>query len=168
MKKSKKLIGWEEWCALPNLGIPAIKAKIDTGAKTSSLYAFDIEPFTKDGHKHVSFQIHPIQRNKKIAITCSARLVDYRYITSSTGQKEKRYVIQTVIELNLKKCHIELTLAKRDTMAFRMLLGREALRTCELNVDPSKSCLLGKLDKLHIKTLYTNPLYACMSQLRSH
>lgn len=156
MKKSKNLIGWEEWCSLSDLGIPAIKAKIDTGAKTSALYAFNIEPFLKDGQKHVNFQIHPIQRNKKIVIKCSAPLVDYRYITSSSGQKEKRYVIQTIIELNLKKCPIELTLAKRDTLAFRMLLGREALRTCQLIVDPSKSCLLGKLDKLHIKTLYSS------------
>lgn len=154
MKKTKKLIGWEEWCALPNLHIPAIKAKIDTGAKTSSLYAFAIEPFYRDGLEYVSFQIHPIQRNKKIVIKCHAPLVDYRYITSSTGQKEKRYVIQTFIEINLKKCPIELTLAKRDTLAFRMLLGREALRTCELTVDPSKSCLLGKIDQQHIKSLY--------------
>jgi len=156
VKKSskKKLIGWEEWCALPDLDIPAIKAKVDTGAKTSALYAFAIEPFLKDGQEYVSFQIHPIQRNKKIVIKCSAPLIDYRYITSSTGQKEKRYVIQTFIELNSKKCSIELTLAKRDTMTFRMLLGREALRTCELIVDPSKSCLLGKLDKQQIKSLY--------------
>lgn len=154
MKKIKKLIAWEEWCALPDLGIPAIKAKIDTGAKTSALHAFAIEPFTKDGHKHVSFQIHPIQRNQKIVIKCSAPLVDYRYITSSTGQKEKRYVIQTLITLNLEQWLIELSLAKRDTMAFRMLLGREALRKGKLIVDPSKSCLLGKLGKHQIKSLY--------------
>lgn len=154
--KKKQLIAWEEWCALPELHIPAIKAKIDTGAKTSALHAFNIEPFLKDGQKHVCFQIHPIQRNKKIVITCCAPLVDHRYITSSTGQKEKRYVIETIIELNSKKWKIELTLAKRDTMAFRMLLGRKALRTGNFIVDPSKSHLLGKLDKEYIKSLYNS------------
>lgn len=155
-KRIKKIIAWEEWCALPVLGIPAIKAKIDTGAKTSALYAFNIEPFVKDSQKHVNFQIHPIQRNKKIAIQCTAPLIDYRYITSSTGHKEKRYIIQTIIRLNEKEWIIELSLARRENMAFRMLLGREAMRKGKLIVDPSKSYLLGKIDKHAIKLLYQN------------
>lgn len=154
MKKVKKVIAWEEWCALPILGIPAIKFKADTGAKTSALDALNIEPFIKNGQKYVAFQIHPIQRNKKIIIQCSAPLIDFRYITSSTGQKEKRYVIQTIIRLHDKEWPIELTLARRTNLAFRMLLGREAIRKGKLIVDPSKSCLLGKINKLDVKNLY--------------
>lgn len=154
VKKTKKVISWEEWCALPILGIPAIKLKADTGAKTSALYALNIAPFIKNGQKYVAFQIHPIQRNKKIVIQCSAPLIDFRFVTSSTGQKEKRYVIQTIIRLNDKEWPIELTLAKRTNLAFRMLLGREAIRKGKLIVDPAKSCLLGKINKHTIKTLY--------------
>lgn len=154
VKKTKKVIAWEEWCALPILGIPAIKFKADTGAKTSALYALNIAPFLKNGQNYVAFQIHPIQRNKKILIQCSAPLIDFRYVTSSTGQKEKRYVIQTIIRLNEKEWPIELTLAKRTNLAFRMLLGREAIRKGKLIVDPAKSYVLGKIDIQTIKTLY--------------
>lgn len=154
--KKRTIIAWEEWCGLPILGIPAIKLKADTGAKTSALAAINIKPFiNKDGKNYVAFQIYPIQRNKKIIIYCTAPLVDFRHVTSSTGQREKRYVIQTMINLNQKEWLIELTLAKRKNLAFRMLLGREAMRKGHLIVDPSKSCLLGKKSKQDIKGLYS-------------
>lgn len=153
--KKRTIIAWEEWCGLPMLGIPAIKLKADTGAKTSALAAINIKPFIKERKNYVSFQIYPIQRNKKIIIQCSAPLIDFRYITSSTGQREKRYVIQTMINLNEQEWLIELTLAKRTNLAFRMLLGREAMRKGRLIVDPSKSCLLGKKSKLDIRVLYS-------------
>lgn len=156
--KKRTIIAWEEWCALPLLGIPAIKLKADTGAKTSALAASNIELFMKDGQKYVSFQIYPIQKNKKITIQCSAPLVDFRYITSSTGQREKRYVIKTVINLNNQEWPIELTLARRKNLAFRMLLGREAIRKGHLIVDPSKSCLLGKISKQDIKMFYSDQI----------
>lgn len=153
--KKKTIIAWEEWCALPDLGIPAIKLKADTGAKTSALAAANIKLIIKEGETYVSFQIYPIQRNKKIIIDCCAPLIDYRYITSSTGQREKRYVIKTTINLNQEEWLIELTLARRKNLAFRMLLGREAIRKGHLVVDPSKSCLLGKMNKQAIKMLYS-------------
>ncbi len=153
--KKKTIIAWEEWCALPDLGIHAIKLKADTGAKTSALAATNIKPFIKEGQTYVSFQIYPIQRNTKIVVQCCSPLVDYRYITSSTGQREKRYVIKTMINLNHQQWLIELTLARRKNLAFRMLLGREAIRKGHLIVDPSKSCLVGKMTKQDIKILYS-------------
>lgn len=155
IKKLKRLIGFKEWCGLPGLHIPAIKVKIDTGAKTSALYAFDIEPFKRHGEDYVHFKIHPIQGNKKIVIQCTAPIIDYRYITSSTGQKEKRYVIKTIIQFATNQWEIELTLADRTGMTFRMLLGREAIKKGNFIIDPTKSYLLGKMDKNHIKSFYS-------------
>jgi len=154
-KKNKTIIGWEEWCKFPELELCAIKAKVDTGAKTSCLHAFNIGTFTKNDKKYVQFYIHPIQKNKKIVRKCISEVVDYRYVTNSGGIKEKRYVIKTQLILAGKDWEIELTLAKRDSMAFRMLLGREAIRKAKFLVDPSKSCFHGKLKPQQIKNLYT-------------
>ncbi len=155
-KKQKILIGWEEWCAFPELKLPAIKAKVDTGAKTSCLHAFNIETFNENGQKYVRFSIHPMQNNKRTVRVCTSPIVDYRYVTNSGGKKEKRYVIKSDIKMDGRKWTIEITLAKRDTMSFRMLLGREAMRKGGLVVDPSKSCRLGKVDKETFKQLYEN------------
>ena len=143
-KSPKTIIGWEEWCALPDLGLPAVKAKIDTGAKTSALHAYDIELFTEDKDDYVRFKIHPLQRNNALERCCVAPLIDYRYVTSSNGEREKRYVIQTQIEFPSVCVKAELTLTSRHNMAFRMLLGREALRKAKFAVDPAKSFVLGK------------------------
>ncbi len=143
-RKPKTIIGWEEWCELPDLGLPAIKAKIDTGAKTSAIHAFDIETFTEDGNKFVRFKIHPIQGSRRIKRECVAPLIDQRTITSSNGEREKRYVILTPIIMGSLRIKAELTLTSRHKMRFRMLLGREALRKAKLVVDPSKTFLLGK------------------------
>lgn len=152
-RKPKMLIGWEEWCALPNLGLPAIKAKIDTGAKTSALHAYDIEPFKEDGGEFVRFKIHPLQKNDELEKICVAPLADYRYVISSNGEREKRFVIATELEFPDKRILAELTLTSRHKMAFRMLLGREALRKAKYAVDPSKSFLLGK--KKNVIELYS-------------
>lgn len=145
MRKPKTLIGWEEWCAFPDLGLPAIKAKVDTGAKTSAIHAYDIKPFTKDGQKFVRFKIHPLQKNQTLEIECTAPLADHRNVTSSNGEREKRYVIKTPLVLGDKIIKTELTLTSRHKMAFRMLLGRDAICKAKLAVDPAKSFLLGKI-----------------------
>jgi len=143
--KPKNLIGWEEWCAFPELGLPAIKAKVDTGAKTSCIHAYDIKTFTKDGVKFVCFKIHPIQKNKDLEVECTAPLSDYRNVTSSNGEREKRYVIQTPLTLGSKTITAEVTLTSRHNMAFRMLLGRDAIGKAKFAVDPVKSFQLGKV-----------------------
>lgn len=145
MKQPKKLIGWEEWCAFPDLGLPAIKAKVDTGAKTSAIHAYDIEPFTQEGVEYVRFKIHPLQKNKALEVSCSAALSDYRNVTSSNGEREKRYVIKTPLILGEKTIEAEVTLTSRHKMTFRMLLGRDAIVKAKLAVDPAKSFLFGKI-----------------------
>ena len=151
MKKEKSIIGWREWLALPELGIQAIKAKIDTGARTSALHTFGLEPFEQDGNLKVRFGIHPLQRRKDIEINCVADVVDRRRVTSSDGQSERRFVIRTCVALGALRWPIELTLTNRRSMRFRMLLGRAAIGGYLL-VDPAKSYLSGRrLSKLYPK-----------------
>lgn len=154
--RSKTIIGWEEWCALPALELPAVKVKVDTGAKTSALHAYDIEVFVKDKIKWVRFKIHPVQGNNKIVRSCVAPLVDRRGVTSSNGEREKRCVVKTPIEFNNIRVDAEVTLTSRHNMAFRMLLGRDALRKAKFIVDPTKSYLLGK--KKNTEELYQHHL----------
>jgi hypothetical protein len=143
------VIGWREWLALPDLGIQAIKAKVDTGARTSALHTFGLEPFEKDGTLKVKFTVHPLQRRNDIEVCCVADVVDRRRVTSSDGQSEKRYVIQTIVALGEVRWPIELSLTNRKSMRFRMLLGRAAV-TGPLLVDPAKSYLTGrKLSKIY-------------------
>ncbi|PIR31744.1 MAG: ATP-dependent zinc protease [Alphaproteobacteria bacterium CG11_big_fil_rev_8_21_14_0_20_44_7] len=153
---TKTLVGWEEWFSLPELGLPAIKAKIDSGAKTSSIHATQIKVSEEDGRQYVSFNVCPLQKTVKHKLRCKALLVDRRYVSDSGGHKEKRYVIKTPIVVNGKSYDIEITLADRKTMAFRMLLGRKAMRAAHIIVDPAKSCCLGKHKNSEIKTLYEN------------
>ncbi len=130
--------GWREWVALPDLGVDLIKVKIDTGARTSALHAFDVERFDVGDAAWVRFVVHPRQRHRQPAIACTARLVDERMITSSNGTQEHRYVITTLLRLGTSEWPIEVTLTNRDEMTFRMLLGRQAIRRHAL-VDPSRS-----------------------------
>ncbi|MGB3494780.1 MAG: ATP-dependent zinc protease [Elainellaceae cyanobacterium] len=134
------LIGWREWLTLPELGISSIKAKIDTGARTSSLYAFNIEPFDRDGVHHVRFKVHPSQHDETETIESEAPLLDQRQVKNSGGKAELRPVILTPVSLNGQLWPIELTLTHRRGMQFRMLLGREAVRKRFL-VDPGRSYL---------------------------
>lgn len=120
-------LGWEEWVGLPDLGLPALKAKIDTGARTSALHAFDIEPFGSSRAPKVRFAIHPIPGRDDVSIPCSARITDRREVTSSNGEAELRYVIESHLAVGGRRWPIEITLTDRGTMAYRMLIGRQAL-----------------------------------------
>ncbi len=146
MKKQRSIIGWREWISLPQLSIPRIKAKIDTGARTSALHTFWVEIFQDQGKDKVRFAIHPFQRSPKKAIVYTADLVDFRWVMDSGGHREQRYVIATEILLGDKCQTVEITLTSRDDMRFRMLLGRTALHNHFL-VNPSASYLLGKKKK---------------------
>lgn len=131
-------LGWEEWVALPQLGLPAMKAKVDTGAKTSALHAFEIEPFGPAARPRVRFAVHPIPGREDLSIPCSAEIVDRRDVTSSNGETELRYVIATEITVGGRSWPIEMTLTDRGNMAYRMLLGRQALGE-EIVVSPGES-----------------------------
>jgi hypothetical protein len=146
MDPSCSLIGWREWVALPDLNILHIKAKIDTGARTSALHAFEVDTFQENGKNKVRFALHPKQRSVKKVITCVTDLVDTRTVTDSGGHKELRHVIQTDIIAGAQRWPIEITLTCREDMRFRFLLGRNALRG-HYCVEPAASYLLGKNKK---------------------
>lgn len=140
-KKTIKLlprIGWREWVSLPDLGLTHIKAKIDTGARTSALHAFALQPFKDGNQQKIRFDIHPLQHNTEYVETCVADVIDVRLITDSGGHSEERYVISTPIKIGNEIWPIEITLTERDTMLFRMLLGRSAIRKRFL-VNPGRS-----------------------------
>ncbi|MCQ8184150.1 30S ribosomal protein S6--L-glutamate ligase [Parvularcula maris] len=122
-------LGWEEWISLPALGLPAMKAKVDTGAKTSSLHAFTVEPFGPASKPKIRFGIHPIPERPDIEVYCSADVIDKRDVTSSNGETERRWTISTEIEIGGQKWPILLTLTDREGMTFHMLLGRQALES---------------------------------------
>lgn len=142
-------VGWEEWLGLPDLGLPALKAKVDTGARTSALHAFTVQPFGDLNKPRVRFGLHPIPERPDIEIYCSAEVVDRREVTSSNGQSELRYVIETPLKIGNETWPIQITLANRENMAYRMLLGRQALEEevagRVVSVRPDASCLQGEL-----------------------
>lgn len=136
-------VGWREWILLPELGLPVVKAKIDTGARTSCLHAFSVEPFDKEGKQWLRFGIHPHQHDTEAEVYSEAEVIDKRLVSDSGGHKEERYIIKTNIELANQHWPIEISLTNRDSMLFRMLIGRTAMKN-KIIVDPAKSFLLGK------------------------
>ena len=136
-------VGWREWIAFPELGLPHVKAKMDTGARTSALHAFELEPFDRDGREWVRFAIHPLQRRTDLVVWRETEVADVRAVSDSGGHKEQRYVIHTDLVLGGKRWPIECTLTNRDTMLFRVLLGRTALAG-RILVDPENSYLTGR------------------------
>jgi hypothetical protein len=139
----KQTLGWREWLALPDLGIDYIKAKVDTGARTSALHAFRVELFDKDGEAWVRFGMHPLQYDPDEVVECEARLLDQREVRDSGGHSEMRYVIHSTIQIGDEQVDAEITLTDRESMKFRMLLGRTAMRGNYL-VDPGRSYLSRK------------------------
>lgn len=135
---AQTILGWREWISLPDLGISGIKAKIDTGARSSSLHAFDIEKFDHDGEPWVEFKVHPLQHEDRTTVPCKARIKDYRQVTDSGGHHSMRYVIETTICIGEEHFSAEMTLAGRSEMMFRMLVGRTAMQNRYI-VDPGRS-----------------------------
>ena len=132
------VLGWQEWIALPELGLPALKAKIDTGAKTSALHTYRIERFGTTKRPMVRFTVHPDPKRSHLEITASAPVIDQREVTSSNGERELRFVIATLIQIGAHGWPIEVTLTNRERMSYRMLIGRQAIRPNVL-VDPDAS-----------------------------
>ncbi|MEZ4268537.1 MAG: ATP-dependent zinc protease [Myxococcota bacterium] len=135
---NRPIIGWREWVGLPDLGIPRVKAKVDTGARSSSLHAFHMHAFERDGAEWIRFEVHPLQRKITDTVVVEAPILEYRSVRSSSGVAQRRPVIVTRVELLGVTWPVELTLARRDQMGFRMLLGRQAFRGRFL-VDAGKS-----------------------------
>jgi len=146
-------LGWREWLSLPELSIPYIKAKVDTGARTSALHTFELETFRQSGKFMVCFSIHPLQKREDVVIQCTAEVIDERWVSDSGGHREQRYVIHTPVRFGDHERPIEITLTNRDTMSFRMLLGRTAMNT-NFVVEPGASYLFGKPGKKEIKHSY--------------
>ncbi len=140
---SNTLTGWREWVSLPDLGVDWIKAKIDTGARTSSLHAFDIQEFTRDDEAWVRFRVKPWQDSQEDAVVVESPVHDRRAVRSSSGHAQERFVVQLMIRLVDREVLAEVTLSNRDEMGFRMLIGREALRQGYV-VDPARSFLGGR------------------------
>ena len=149
------LLGWREWVALPDLGIAQIKAKIDTGARSSALHVESLESYLNKGENWLMFTVQPLQKQADLLIECHAPVKDRRVVTNSGGHKQKRYVIETQLQFGQSLITAEITLTNRDSMRFRMLLGRTAMNRSFL-VDPSASYLQGKPEALN--TLISNPL----------
>ena len=145
---SNKLLtfGWREWVQLPELGLRNVKAKVDTGARTSALHAFEVRPFEENGQKRVEFKIHPNQRDNETVVICVADVIDERMVRDSGGHRENRWVIRTPVTVGKQTWSIELTLTARDDMMFRMLLGRTAMKGRAV-VDPARSYRVGKRRK---------------------
>ena len=140
------LLGWREWVSLPDLGLVLIKAKVDTGARTSTLHAFYVDTFRRDGRLYARFGVHPLQQRADLVIHGEAPVIDRRQVSDSGGHREERYVIETRLALAGRTWPIELTLTNRETMLFRMLLGRTAINGRAL-VDPEKSFLTGQVQR---------------------
>ncbi len=140
---SREIIGWREWLSLPELRIDRIKAKVDTGARTSALHAFELDTVNRRDGLWVTFAVHPIQRDEQTVLRSQAKVSDRRVVRDSGGHEEERFVITTDVEIGGERWPIELTLTDRDNMGFRILLGRTAMQGRYI-VDPARSYMKGK------------------------
>lgn len=147
MASRQPVIGWREWVQLPDLGVQEIKAKVDTGADNSSLHAFNLERFEKDGVEMVRFELHPRQRKKRPAIACEAEVVGEKKVKNPGGRSEVRPIIRTTLVVAGKEIAAKVNLTTRDEMTFRMLLGRRTVRK-NFVIDPGRSYLGGRPAKL--------------------
>jgi len=154
MNVMSSTVGWREWAALPDLDIPAVKVKIDTGARTSALHALNIERIKVKGCDMVRFDVQPLQRNNALVIQTEAPLVDIRTVSDSGGHTENRYVISSVLQMGPINQKIDITLTERNSMLFRMLIGRTALAENVL-VDPAASFLCGRLSSRLLYSSHT-------------
>ena len=145
MAKQQELLtlGWREWVSLPDLGLDKVKAKVDTGARTSAIHAFALRTYDRDGQERVEFRMHPNQKDTDTVVVCDAAVVDKRIVSDSGGHKEERLVIETTLVIGDYSWPIEATLTGRDNMLFRMLLGRTAIKNRAV-VNPGKSYRVGK------------------------
>jgi ribosomal protein S6--L-glutamate ligase len=152
---NKLIVGSEEWCSLPGLGLPAIKARVDSGAATSSLHAFNIVPIQRDGADWISFEVHPLQNDRSVVVRHEAAVLERRGVRNTSGLTENRYVIREELVLGDQSWPIELTLTNRDAMGFRMLLGREAM-VGRVLVDPEGSHQLGEVSPDALQEMYAH------------
>jgi ribosomal protein S6--L-glutamate ligase len=152
---NKLIVGSEEWCSLPGLGLPAIKARVDSGAATSSLHAFNIVPIQRDGADWISFEVHPLQNDRSVVVRHEAAVLERRGVRNTSGITENRYVIREELVLGDQSWPIELTLTNRDAMGFRMLLGREAM-VGRVLVDPEGSHQLGEVSPDALQEMYAH------------
>jgi ribosomal protein S6--L-glutamate ligase len=152
-EKNRIIVGSEEWLTLPAIGLPLVKARVDSGAKTSALHAFNIRSFSRSGAAWVSYEVHPLQDNRRVIVRFESEVVDKRVVKSSSGLAEKRYIIRTPVTLNGHTWDIEISLTNRDSMGYRMLFGREAMNS-RILVDPSASFLCGTHSKESVNKLY--------------
>ena len=143
MKKNKLIVGWREWVSLPDLEIKSIKAKMDTGARTSALHTYFIEPIGDPEKPMVRFGVYPKQKSDKNGVICTADIIDHRRIVDSGGHPELRYIIRTSILVGDLKWPIDLSLTNREQMRFRLLIGRAAISE-KLIIDPQLSFTLGR------------------------
>jgi len=140
---SELIIGWKEWVSLPDLNIPAIKAKVDTGARTSALHASRITTLEEASEPWVQFVVQPLRKHPEIEIQCASKLLDRRDIKDSGGHVETRYVIETAVTLGDRTWPVALSLTDRGDMLFRMLLGRTAFEGAAI-IHPGRKYLTGK------------------------
>ena len=152
MTEQQRLLGWREWVQLPDLGLPVMKAKVDTGARTSCLHAFALEIFNRDDVEWVRFSVHPIQANIDEVVECEAPIADRRPVRDSGGHTEERIVIKTRISIGNWNDEIEMTLTSRDDMRFRILLGRTTIVAGNFIINPALSYVQGGHNKHIIET----------------
>lgn len=141
--EDRQVLGWREWLALPDLGIPAIKAKIDTGARTSAIHAASVETIRRDGADLVRFHVHPVRSRPDIIVRGEVPILDRRVVSDSGGHREERIFVRTRLVAGGREWPIEINLTDRETMLFPMLLGRTAMAGRVL-VEPEHSYLLGR------------------------